>query len=94
MEPEQPMTAPTPSSPTDFEHRLQDAERQLQNLRSTVHALVWFLAIVILAALIPPLGAVIGLALAILVIIVPLLLFIYFIIWLLDRATDRRDPDG
>lgn len=87
------MTDPTPSSPTDLERRLDDAERQLHNLRSTVRALVWFLAIVILAALIPPLGAVIGLALAILVIIVPLLLFIYVIIWLLDRATDRRNPN-
>ena len=87
------MTDPTPSSPKDLERRLEDAERQLHNLRSTVRALVWFLAIVILAALIPPLGAVIGLALAVFLIIVPLLLFIYFVMWLLDRATDRRGPN-
>ncbi len=74
--------------------RLARIERELARLRRLVTVAVVLLGAALLALLIPPLHAAFGVFILVIPIIAGVLLFIAFVMWLLDRLFPKNGRDG
>ena len=74
--------------------RLARIERELVGLRRLVKVGLVLLGAALLALLIPPLRAAMGVVLLVVAIIAGVLLFIAFVMWLLDRLFSKHERDG
>jgi hypothetical protein len=74
--------------------RLARVQRELAGLRRLVKVGLVLLGAALLALLIPPLRAAMGVVLLVVAIIAGVLLFIAFVMWLLDRLFSNEKRDG
>jgi hypothetical protein len=83
------------AAPNDADaKRLARVERELMGLRRLVKMGLVLLGAALLALLIPPLSAAMGVVLIVAAIIAGVLLFIGFVMWLLDRLFSKQDRSG